>query len=328
MNQLQDKMKPEISIIIPFLNEEENISTLVATLNTYLSEFKPDVEVVFVDDGSTDKSVALLQASQHKSYSSKIVKLSKNYGSLPALNAGLLHASGKITTFLYADLQDPIELIERLYEKYNDGNDIVWACRNFTKGESRFFSKLYAKLMRKYAIPNFPENGFDVVMFSKSVKRELNDNIESNSSIFLQILNFGFRQDYIYYDKVARTAGKSKWTTAQKFKLVVDSFIAFSYAPVRFVTAMGIIFSVIGFAWMLFIVGYTILVGGLPLGLPATISVLLLGFGITNISLGVIAEYLWRTLDASRKRKPFIIDEVQELGEVKKEGSTEESDNL
>jgi dolichol-phosphate mannosyltransferase len=309
-------MKPDISIIIPFLNEEESIPSLVLSLNSYFSDFGPTVEVVFVDDGSTDNSVALLKSATHTSYSCKIVKLSRNYGSLPALNAGILHASGDITSFLYADLQDPIELIGRLYEKYREGNEIVWACRNFAKGDSRFFSKLYAKLMRKYAIPNFPENGFDVVMFSESVKNELNANIESNSSIFLQILNFGFRQDYIYYDKVDRKAGVSKWTFAQKFKLVVDSFVAFSYAPVRFVTVMGIIFSAIGFLWMLFIVGYTLLVGGLPLGLPATISVLLMGFGITNISLGVIAEYLWRTLDASRRRKPFIVNEVIDLTEA------------
>ena len=258
-------MKPEISIIIPFLNEEDNISTLVETLNRFCTDFALRVEVVFVDDGSTDNSVALLSEAKHESYSCKMVKLSKNYGSLPALNAGILHASGDITSFLYADLQDPIELISSLYEKFNKGNDIVWACRNFTKGDRRFFSKLYAKLMRKYAIPNFPENGFDVVMFSKSVKKELNDNIEANSSIFLQILNFGFKQDSIFYDKVERKAGTSKWTFSQKFKLVIDSFIAFSYAPVRLVTVMGIIFSIVGFAWMLFIIGYTLFVGGLPL---------------------------------------------------------------
>ena len=314
-------MKPDISIIIPFLNEEENIPSLVETLNQYFASFAPQVEVVFVDDGSTDNSVSLLRNAVHESYSCKIVKLSRNYGSLPALNAGILHASGEITSFLYADLQDPIELISMLHEKYKEGNDIVWASRNIKKGEKRFFSKLYAKLMRKYAIPNFPENGFDVVMFSKSVKKELNDNIEANSSIFLQILNFGFKQDSILYDKVERKAGKSKWTFAQKFKLVIDSFIAFSYAPVRLVTVMGIIFSLVGFAWMLFIIGYTLFIGGLPLGLPATISVLLMGFGITNISLGIIAEYLWRTLDASRKRKPFIIDEVLNLSVVEEEPS-------
>ena len=314
-------MKPEISIIIPFLDEEENVPNLVETLNRYFAEFTPRVEVVFVDDGSTDNSVSLLRNAKHESYSCKIVKLSRNYGSLPALNAGILYASGDITSFLYADLQDPIELVSQLYEKIKKGNDIVWACRNVKKGDKRFFSKLYAKLMRKYAIANFPENGFDVVMFSTSVKKELNDNIEANSSIFLQILNFGFKQDSIFYDKVERKAGKSKWTFSQKFKLVIDSFIAFSYAPVRMVTVIGIIFSLIGFAWMMFIIGYTLFIGGLPLGLTATISILLMGFGITNISLGIIAEYLWRTLDASRKRKPFIVDEVLNLSAVEEETS-------
>ena len=152
-------MTPDISIVIPFLNEEENIPKLVQTLNQYLSSQQQRFEVIFVDDGSTDNSLQLLCQSDHQSYSCKIIKLSKNFGSIPALSAGVLHSSADIVTFLYADLQDPIELIPRLYKKFKEGNDIVWACRNFGYKESRFFSKLYARLMRKYAVSNFPENG-------------------------------------------------------------------------------------------------------------------------------------------------------------------------
>ena len=178
------------------------------------------------------------------------------------------------------------------------------------------FSKLYGKLMRKYAVSNFPDYGFDIAFFNKKVKDELNSNIEKNSSIFLQMLDLGFKQDYIFYDKIERKAGSSKWTFSKKFKLVVDSFVSFSYAPIRLVTIAGIFFSISGFLWMSYILFYDLYIKDLPLGLPALLSVLLVGFGVTNISLGIIAEYLWRTLDASRKRKAFIVDKIIMLNNV------------
>lgn len=304
----------DITIIIPFLNEEENIERLCSTLNDYLASLKPlTFEVIFIDDGSTDNSVNLLKQQAHSEYTAKIIKLSKNFGSLPALRAGIKKASGKYVTFQFADLQDPIELLPRLYKKVQERSDIVWACRNHANKQNPFFSRMYARMMRKYAVPNFPDNGFDIAMFNEKVKEELNENIEKNSSIFLQMLSLGYQQDYIFYDKRDRVAGKSKWTFSRKMKLVVDSFVAFSYAPVRLVTIMGISFAALGFLWMLYIIIHELFIEDLPLGLPALLSVLLMGFGVTNISLGIIAEYLWRTLDASRKRKAFIIDQVFEL---------------
>jgi len=300
----------DISIVIPFLNESENVDFLFESIENYLTSRTEKVEVIFVDDGSTDNSVELLSQKQTNKFEFKIVQLSKNHGSLPALQAGISQAKGKVTVFLYADLQDPIELVGRLFDMYKKGFDITWACRNFAYDEKRFFSKLYAALMRKYAVDNFPENGYDVVMFTSQVRQLLVANPERNSSIFLQILSLGFNQTFIYYDKQERRKGKSKWNFARKLKLVVDSFVAFSYAPIRLVTIVGIVLAIVGFLWTMYIVAYTILVGGLPLGIPALISVSLIGFGVTNISLGIIAEYLWRTLDTSRGRKAFIIKNI------------------
>jgi dolichol-phosphate mannosyltransferase len=150
-------------------------------------------------------------------------------------------------------------------------------------------------------------------MFDAKVAAELNKNIESNSSIFLQILNLGFASDCIFYDKQLRESGKSKWTFGKKIKLLIDSFVGFSFAPIRLVSVIGIIFFIIGICWAAYIIFRKLVFNDLATGWPALLCVLMVGFGITNISLGIIAEYLWRTLDSSRKRPVFIIDEVMHL---------------
>jgi polyisoprenyl-phosphate glycosyltransferase len=305
-----------LSIIIPFLNESDNVERLTTELDAFFAERKKlKVEVIFIDDGSIDNSVALLQQAKYAHYSPKIIKLSKNYGSHAALRAGILHANGEYISFMYADLQDPLELIEQMYLLIQQGNEIVWAVRNSTQSNlsERLFSQTYAYLMKKYAIKSFPEKGFDIVMFGQKVRNELNKNIETNSSIFLQILTMGFKQTTITYEKQARKAGKSKWTLRKKIKLFIDSFIAFSFAPIRFVTIVGFLLFVLGGFFGIYIVFRKLLFNDLEQGWAFLISILMLGFGITNISLGIIAEYLWRTLDASRKRPVFIIEEIIEL---------------
>src|SRR6185295_10041286 len=169
----------------------------------------------------------------------------------------------------------------------------VWATRqgSGTPLSEKLFSKMYAWLMQKFAISEFPENGFDIVMFTNKVKKEINENIEANSSIFLQILTLGFKSASITYNKRERKAGKTKWTLSKKIKLFIDSFIAFSYAPIRLVTYTGIGFSILGFLWTLYISLRAILIGDLNPGWPALVAILMIGFGITNISLGIIAEY-------------------------------------
>jgi len=308
----------KVSIIIPFLNEEENIPFLTESLNTFfLSVKRFEIEIIFVNDGSTDNSVSILKQQQHKSYSSKLVSFSKNFGSHAALRAGILNSTGDYITFMYADLQDPLSLLTDMFDKVQQQNqwDILWATRKSTESglfESTF-SGLYSKLMKKYVSELYPRKGFDIVMFSKKVAILLNQNVENNSSIFLQILTFGFKQDFIFYDKQPRKAGNSKWTLSKKIKLFIDSFIAFSYAPIRFVTAVGIFLFVVGILFSGYLIFRKLAYDNLESGWPMLISILMLGFGITNISLGIIAEYLWRTLDSSRKRPVFIIDEIIEL---------------
>lgn len=308
----------KISIIIPFLNEEENIPSLTKTLSNYFEDEKKHIfEVIFVNDGSTDNSKKQLIEEKKLNYSSKLISFSKNYGSHAALRAGIQESKGDYITFIYADLQDPISIVSKMCKKIEQdkSNEIIWANRKSTKNGfiESLFSKIYSKLMRKFVLNSYPENGFDIVMFSKKISTILNKNIESNSSIFLQILSLGFKQDFIYYEKEARKIGKSKWTLSKKIKLFIDSFIAFSYAPIRLVTIIGILLFIFGICFSIYLILRKIFFHDLVSGWPMLISIITLGFGITNISLGIIAEYLWRTLDSSRKRPTFIIDEIIDL---------------
>lgn len=305
-----------VSVIIPIFNEYEGVPFLVDSLNEFFGQHTDlNAEVIFVNDGSRDNTVERLSEMKHVTYKAKVISFSRNFGSHAALRAGIANASGEYICFNYADLQDPLELIIQMKTLMEDGHDIIWAQRESTKvswGE-KMFSKFYAYLMQKFAFKNFPEKGFDIVMFNTKVAAEVNKNVEANSSIFLQILGMGFRQTSITYKKRERKTGVSKWTLSKKIKLFIDSFVAFSYAPIRFVTIVGITFFFVGLLWTAYIVIRKLFFHDLAAGWPALMSILMIGFGITNISLGIIAEYLWRTLDASRKRQVFIIDDIKEL---------------
>jgi dolichol-phosphate mannosyltransferase len=150
-------------------------------------------------------------------------------------------------------------------------------------------------------------------MFNRKVADALNRDIQVNSSLFLQILSLGFKQDSIEYDKVERKHGKSKWTINKKIKLLVDSFVAFSFAPIRLVTIVGITLFAGGLLFSFYLLMRKVLFHDLVSGWTMLMTTLSLGFGITNISLGIIAEYLWRTFDAARGRPAFIIDEIIDL---------------
>ena len=218
---------------------------------------------------------------------------------------------------MYADFQDPIGLIISQFNEIEKGYDMVWGERSSTAYGvfEKMFSELYAKLMRQFVDQSFPSKGFDVVMFNQKVKQELDKNPEKNSSIFLQMLLLGFKQSRIEYSKVERKKGKSKWTFQKRVKLFIDSFVGFSYFPIKMVSIFGIIFFVLGMVWLFCLIVFKV-IGLIEIsGWTSVMVVLLLGFGISNIGLGIVAEYLWRTLDVSRNRPNYIVDKIYKLSE-------------
>ena len=308
--------RPEISVIIPFLNEEENLPLICEALEEYVPTLGVPVEVVFVNDGSTDGSREWLQQAEFHNFSAKLINLSRNYGSHPAVRAGFQNASAPNCVWLGADLQEPLEIIGEGYKRVQEGYDLVLVQKNqvkVSKSEERF-SHLYSSMIRKWAIPGYPEKGVNTIFFDEKVKNAINANPELNSSVVLQVISLGFRQTVINMDYREREHGQSKWTFGKKLKLLIDSFVSFSFFPIRMVSVMGFIFAFVGALMALDLIIVKIFnIRPVTTGWPSLISILMLGFGLTNISLGVIAEYLWRTLDAARGRPVFIIDTIDEL---------------
>lgn len=313
-----------ISIVVPFLNEEEIIEQFCVALDDYQSRFHVALELIFVDDGSVDNTIEKIESYKFQYICKvKIIKLSKNYGSHAAIRAGLLNTSYEIATWMGSDLQDPLELLEIGYEKITQGYDAVYFEKKAVKVSvaERTFSHTYSWLMRKYAVKEYGSGGINTIMMNRKVLEVLNRNIESNSSIMLQTLNCGFRHITIPLDCHARSGGKSKWTLSRKIKLFIDSFVAFSFMPIRLVSIIGILMFLIGCVIGIVTIANKLTNPSAPVGYTTLASILALGFGITNISLGIMAEYLWRAYDAARKRPTFIISDVinvkgEEMGRI------------
>ena len=305
-----------ISIIVPFLNESEGIKSCCESLDSYAGTLNTDVELVFVDDGSTDNTVEILKEQQFTNVQKvKLVSFSKNFGSHAAIRAGFKYASNDICTWIGSDLQEPLDLIKQAHDKIKEGYDAVYIEKKTVKVSlfNRMFSKMYSHLMRKYAVSSYASGGISVIVINKKIKEHLNANIESNSSIMLQIMDAGFKYCTIPMDFSERSVGKSKWTLKKKIKLFIDSFVAFSFMPIRLVSIMGILMFFAGLVIGIWTIVNKFVNPNAPLGYTTMICVLALGFGITNISLGIIAEYLWRTYDAARKRPVFIVSEMTDL---------------
>lgn len=305
-----------ISVVIPFLNEEEVIEKFCAAIDEYQSKFSAELELVFVDDGSIDNTIEMIQQYNFKYIKKiKIVKLSRNYGSHAAIRAGLQNVTNDVATWMGSDLQEPMELLELGLEKIVDGYNAVYFEKKEVKVSNveRLFSRVYAWLMRKYAVRNFESGGINTIMIDYKILKNLNENIESNSSIMLQILDCGYKHITIPLDYHQRSGGKSKWTLSKKLKLFIDSFVAFSFMPIRLVSIIGMLMFVVGFVMGILTIVNKCINPSVPIGYSTLTSIMALGFGITNMSLGIIAEYIWRAYDAARKRPTFIISEVIEV---------------
>ena len=306
-----------ISIVVPFLNEYEGIDLFCTELDNYAKNGSREIELVFVDDGSTDHTGDKIRAFKfHTIEKVKLVTLSKNFGSHSAIRAGVAQATFDICTWMGSDLQEPIEFIEESCQKIEQDYDAVYVEKK-SVGVSmlnRGFSKMYSSLMQKYAVKNYSSGGISNIVFNRTIIDFLNKYPESNSSIMLQIMDAGFRNVTISLDYKERATGVSKWTLSKKVKLFIDSFVSFSFMPIRLVSFVGILLFVLGIVIGIWVVIAKIInPANVFAGYPTLACLISMGFGITNISLGIIAEYLWRAYDAARKRPTYIVQSVDEL---------------
>ena len=299
-----------MSVIVPFLNEAENLYAFCEYIDNHAKKAEYQLEVIFVDDGSVDNSIEIIRSFSFQ-YCDKviIIKLTKNFGSHAAIRAGISVATGDFCTYVDADLETPENMLEVMFENITKGYDAVYIEKIAVEKNlfPKISSKIYSHLMRKYAVRDYRKGGINNIMMSRKIIDFLNDNIEKNSSLMLQIIEAGFESVTVEMDYRARIKGKSKWTMSKKIKLFIDSFVSFSYFPLRMVTIIGIILAVAGIIYCIYIIIIRLFFQDLEQGFATIAALLLFGFGITNISLGIIAEYLWRTFDATRSRPVFIV---------------------
>jgi len=270
-----------------------------------------DYEIILVDDGSGDNSWEVCKEIALKDKSTRMIRLSRNFGSHAAIYAGLAVCTGDCATVKSADCQEPVSLIIDMYKSWQQGNRVVLALRK--EREENFFKKLFANiyygLMRKFVNNKIPKAGFDCFTIDRKVIEALKLLDERNSAITLQILWTGFKTATISYMRLSRQKGKSRWTLSKKFKLMLDSFTAFSPAPVRFVELLGVLFAVVASIWGIILI-ISRLFGLIDVeGWTTLMVVVLFSSGMTMLSLGILGEYVWRTLDVSQNRPVYFVDE-------------------
>jgi dolichol-phosphate mannosyltransferase len=306
---------PKLSYIIPCYFNELNIPVTSAELIKNENLFDDDIsfEYVLIDDGSKDGTLNELKKFRI-SYPDKvkIIKLSGNFGSYNAILAGMKYATGDCNVILAADLQDPPELIPKMLTYWRNGIKLVIANRQ-AREESliqRILSNIYHYLIKKLAIRNIPSGGYDMVLFDKILREEVVKINEKNTN---QIYLLSWLQyDYmsIPYKRKKRELGVSRWTSRKKIKLFIDSFVSFSFFPIRFISFCGLLFGLLSFLWG----GWVLIAkitGLIPVqGWATLMAVLLFVSAFQMIAIGILGEYLWRTLDEVRGRPQYVVEEV------------------
>lgn len=305
----------KLSIIIPCYFNEENILHTSEVLIENEKLFPSDVtfEYVMVDDGSEDQTLeALKRFKSDYPDKVKIVKLSGNFGSYNAIQAGMKFATGDCNIVIAADLQDPVELMPVMFKHWQNGLKLVIANRDSRKDNwtSRIFSEWYQNLIKRYALKSLPKGGFDYCLFDKKLREQVVELNEKNTNSLYLLLSLNYPFVCIPYTRQHRTIGKSRWTLKKKLNLFIDSFLSFSYAPLRFITTIGLVLGILSFLYAI-VVLFARVTGKIQVeGFTALMLVFLLVSSFQMIAIGIIGEYLWRNLEATRKRPPYIVDEI------------------
>jgi dolichol-phosphate mannosyltransferase len=302
-----------ISIIFPVFNEKDNLAKLLNELNAVTSKLGSyRFEYIFVDDCSSDQSPQILRELFAQDKRIRVVRFSRNYGSHAAISCGLNICRGDAAIILAADLQDPLDLIGRLIDEWRSGEkaNIVWGVRNQRLGETSFtifLSRLYYSIINGFTSVRMPPTGADVFLIDRKVIDAYKGISEKNASIVMTLHWLGFSQKSMVYNKQKRFKGKSHWTITKKIKVLIDSIVAFSDVPIRFISILGICTACLGFLYALFIL-WTFMHGSPVQGWASLMVVTLCMGGVQMVMLGVLGEYLCRTYDESRKRPRYIVD--------------------
>ncbi|MBA2612872.1 MAG: glycosyltransferase family 2 protein [Bacteroidetes bacterium] len=305
---------PKISIITPCYFNGDNIPVTFPVLLENEKNFPvgTQIEYIFVDDGSKDNTFEQLKKVQ-KAYPDKVkvIKLSRNFGANNASYAGICNATGDCCVILSADLQDPPELIPQLYSHWQKGYKLVLAQKTNREDSfiTKMFSNTYHNLVRKIILKNSPKGGFDLWLFDRSLRDEIVKMNEKNFHLPTLFMWLGPEYVSIPYTRRKREIGKSGWTFSKKLKTFIDSFVAFTYLPLRMISVMGITLGFLSIIYAISILINKFYSGVQVEGWSSLMIVLLFTSSFIMISLGIIGEYLYRTLDAARNRPNYVIDQ-------------------
>jgi dolichol-phosphate mannosyltransferase len=308
--------KVDFSIVIPVYFNEVVVSVTTKALHQEVIEKNHELtcEIIFVDDGSEDGSFdELVKLREQYPAIVKIIKLTRNFGQVNAIMAGLSLASGKCAVIMSADNQDPAELVNTMLDSFfNDHIDIV-ICSRKGRDESplrKWTSSIFYSAMQKISFSNMPAGGFDYVLLSRRAFKVILQNQEANPFFQGQILWTGFKTRFIEYHRRKREIGTSKWTFEKKLTYLIDGIMGYSFVPIRLMPTIGILVAFIGFIYAA-TVFFIKLIWGLPVeGFAPLMIVILIVGGVQMIMLGIIGEYLWRVLAQARNRDPYIIESV------------------
>ena len=303
-----------LSVVVPIYNEEANIPELHRRLRAVLDglPLPGGYELIFVNDGSRDQSLALLRALAAADPRVRYLDFSRNFGHQIAVTAGLDRARGEAVVIIDADLQDPPELIADLYDKLRQGYEVVYARRRSRQGESpakKLTAKVFYRVLARITHISIPVDTGDFRIISRKVLLALRQMPEQNKFLRGQIAWVGFRQTFVLYDRAERAGGETGYTYRKMLKFALDGITGFSDAPLKLATLMGFTVSGVAFLLMLYTL-YSRLVRQdyEPGWASLMMSILFLG-GVQLIAVGIIGEYVARLSANVRQRPLYLVAE-------------------
>ena len=307
------------SLVIPVYKNELNLDRLLGELRALQQKLPEAMEVVFVVDGSPDRSLEILRDRLPTAgFPAKLLSLSRNFGSFSAIAAGLEAGAGDRFGVLAADLQEPPELMAEFSKMLSQGDsDVVFGVRTQRADPwlSELFSRLFWWIYRAVIMPDMPRGGVDVFGCTRQVRDWLMRCPETNTNLIALLFWVGFRRQYASYKRRARTEGKSAWTVGKKIKYSMDSIFNFTDLPIQILLIVGTvgIVSAVLFGAVLLVSKLT---GRIPVpGYSAIVLTIVFFGGLTSLGLGIVGQYLWLTLQNSRRRPNYIVASEEQYRE-------------
>ncbi len=311
----KEENQMEISIVVPIYNEGLIIPELHRRLAAAAAQVSDDYELIFVNDGSKDNSLAELKKLAEQFPKVRYFSFSRNFGHQVAVSAGLDHTSGNVVVIIDGDLQDPPELIPELYKKYKEGFQVVYAKRKNRDGESffkKFTAKMFYRTLASITSIDIPLDTGDYRLMDKIVVDNLKKMPERHKFLRGQIAWIGFEQTFVHFDRDKRMHGETGYTIKKMFQFALDGITAFSVAPLRFVTWAGFTVSFIAFLVIFYALYSKFVLDQVVDGWTSMImSVMFIG-GVQLIAIGIIGEYLSRINTDVKSRPLYIMAETSD----------------